>query len=435
MSARTNSDNKEHVAVIGLGYVGLPLALLIAKSFDVVGYDISESRIQELQNGIDTTGEIADGEFEFANSLTLTNDVSKLAACTFYIITVPTPVTNSNSPDLSHLISASEMVAKYLKPNDVVVFESTVFPGATEDICGPILAKISGLKVATDSVAESTFHLGYSPERINPGDKSRRLEDIIKVTSASSKIGSQRVADLYGRLITKDIYVAPTIRIAEAAKVIENIQRDVNIALINELAMLFEKLELDTQSVLACAKTKWNFLDFKPGLVGGHCIGVDPYYLTHKAAEVNFHSEMVLAGRRVNEGMSGYLAQRIIRLMVKHDITISKSKVLILGLTFKEDCPDLRNSKVFDVIDDITSFGCIAHACDPYVENKSVAPSSNFTMVSKPKRNFYDAIVLAVPHSEFIEMGPVGCRSYGKKGSVLFDVKSVFKIEDADGRL
>ena len=432
-----NHFSKLKVVVFGLGYVGLPLAMAFSDHFKTIGFDIDIERLRQLRSGIDRTGEVDKEQLKTASNLEFTNKLSDIADCNFYIVTVPTPVDQWNRPDLSPLRNASVDIAKVISAGDVVVFESTVFPGATEDICGVIIATNSGLKLAKsdDDDPSISFYLGYSPERINPGDKTRRLTDIVKVTSGSSPAAAVFIDEIYSKVVAAGTYKAASMQVAEAAKVIENTQRDVNIALINELAILFDRLDIDTEQVLQAAGTKWNFLPFKPGLVGGHCIGIDPYYLTQKAVEVDYHPEMILAGRRINEGMGEYIAKRVLRLMLENQINPLDSRVLIMGLTFKENCPDLRNSKVFHVMSALAQFKCIIDVYDPIMDDEVLDRSDEFKVLKKPIQGVYDAIVLAVSHSVFIRLGVAGIRKFGKDRHVLFDVKSTFESNEVDGRL
>ena len=425
------------IAIVGLGYVGLPLAMAFSEKSQVIGFDVDQVRVNRLLDGIDDTNEVASAKLLAASNLVLTSDPNQLADCNCYIVTVPTPVDRWKRPDLKALTTACKMIGGFLKAGDIVIFESTVFPGATEDVCGVILADQSGLKLAkSDDVDPSeVFYLGYSPERINPGDSQRRLENLVKVTSGSTSKIAIVIDQLYSSIIVAGTHVAPSIRVAEAAKVIENTQRDVNIALINELAQIFNKIGLDTEEVLAAAQTKWNFLPFSPGLVGGHCIGVDPYYLTHKAMEIGHHPEMILAGRRINDSMARYLATRIIQLMLNRQIELQGAKVLMLGITFKENCPDTRNSKVFDLINELEKYGCQVDAYDPHVTNEAANAISGFNHVLEPSNGTYDAIIVAVAHAEFKAHGASKLRRYGKSRHVLFDVKYVFSVTESDGRL
>lgn len=417
------------IGVIGLGYVGLPLAVEFSKHFKVVGFDISKDRIQSLKNGIDETLEISTLELSQAHNLMLSSSENDLGECNIYIVTVPTPVDKNKHPDFSPLISASRLVGVYIGIGDIVIFESTVYPGATEEICIPILESVSKLKYNND------FFVGYSPERINPGDKNHKLATIKKVVAGSTPEIGKIIQSLYEKVITVGTHLAQTIKIAEAAKVIENTQRDVNIALINELAIIFNKLEIDTSEVLAAAGTKWNFLPFRPGLVGGHCIGVDPYYITHKAQEIGYHPEVILAGRRINDAMGEYISAQLVKYMLKKKIHIFGSKILIMGLTFKENCPDIRNTKVIDVINELIEFGCEIEIYDPWVKSADRLEVKNGIFVEEIQQNRYDGIVLAVPHAEFCKIDVEKIRKYGKNPHIFFDVKSVFKKESSDIRL
>ena len=430
------SVNDIKLAVICLGYVGLPLAAEFAKSRNVVGFDINCSRIAELKNGNDRTRELNNSELALATGLHFTSDANDLKNCNCYIVTVPTPVDIAKNPDMSALLSASELVGLVLRAGDIVIYESTVYPGATEDECAPVLAQQSGLSYAADANdADEVFHLGYSPERINPGDKQHRVTDIVKVTSGSSPDIADLIDTLYARIITAGTYKAESIRVAEAAKVIENTQRDVNIALINELAVIFDKLDIDTEAVLKAAGTKWNFLPFRPGLVGGHCIGVDPYYLTHKALQVGYNPEIILAGRRLNDGMSQYVADRLVQTMLKKNINVIDARVLIMGLTFKENCPDTRNSKVIDLIQHLADYKCVVDVHDPWVALADAPENLGGTFIEHPIKGTYDAIVIAVGHKQFAELGANAIRSFGKEKHVLFDMKYLFNTDDSDERL
>ena len=420
---------------MGLGYVGLPLAIEFAKTRKIVGFDIDQQRVSQLNDDHDATGEISSDELK-STDLFITDDLDQLAGCNCYIIAVPTPTDAWNRPDLGALINASRSVARVLSPGDLVVFESTVFPGATEEICGAAISEVAGLTVAGDNDDDwrTSFYLGYSPERANPGDRERTIRDIVKVTSGSTRDASDIVDALYKTVVTAGTYKAPSIRVAEAAKVIENVQRDVNIALVNELAILFHKLGLETNEVLKAASTKWNFLPFQPGLVGGHCIGVDPYYLTHKAAEVGHHPEIILAGRRINDSMSAHIAHRVVALMVGKGIGIAQSRVLILGLTFKEDCPDTRNSKVFDLAKALGNYNAIVEVYDPNVPIDGPS-AEHVDLLEAPRPAAYDAVIVAVAHKEFIDMGVDQIRTFGKDCHVIFDVKNVFDRKQVDGSL
>lgn len=422
-----STENAEQViAIIGLGYVGLPLAVEFGKIRPVIGFDIDPERIAQLQRGHDRTLEVEENELRQATQLRFATDPADLRAATIYIVTVPTPIDVHKRPDLTPLLKASETVGKVLKPGDIVIYESTVYPGATEEDCVPVLEKFSGLRFNHD------FFCGYSPERINPGDKAHRLPDIKKVTSGSTPAAAGTVDALYRQIITAGTHLAPSIRVAEAAKVIENTQRDVNIALINELAILFNTLGLDTNAVLEAAGTKWNFLPFKPGLVGGHCIGVDPYYLTHKAQQVGHHPEMILAGRRINDGMGAYVAGQMIKAMLKKGVIVQGARVLVMGLTFKENCPDLRNTRVIDVINELKEYGLTVDVYDPWVDVDCARREYGLELTLRPIRNTYDGIVLAVAHREFKAMGATEVHELGKKPHVLYDVKYQFATEMVD---
>ncbi len=417
------------IGVIGLGYVGLPLAVEFGHRYKTVGYDINAQRVRSLREGHDSTLEVARDELAAATGLTITDQLDELRACNVFIVTVPTPVDRHKRPDLSPLESASRAVARVLSRGDVVIYESTVYPGATEEVCVPLLEAGSGLVFNRD------FFAGYSPERINPGDKEHRLPTITKVTSGSTPEVGDFVDSLYASIISAGTYKASSIRVAEAAKVIENTQRDVNIALINELAMIFNRLGIDTEEVLLAAGSKWNFLPFRPGLVGGHCIGVDPYYLTHKAEEVGYHPEMILAGRRTNDNMGLYVSGQVIKLMIRKGIAVAGSKVLVLGLTFKENCPDLRNTRVVDVVHELTGYGCTVDVWDPWVDRDEARAEYGFEPIEAPASNSYDAVVLAVAHHQFRTLGAQGIRALTRSGGVLYDIKSVLPQDAVDGRL
>ncbi len=417
------------IGVIGLGYVGLPVAVEFGRRFPTVGFDINASRVADLRKGIDRTLETTSGELASATKLTVTDDLQQLKSCRVFIVTVPTPIDGFKRPDLTPLEKSSESVGKVLKRGDVVIYESTVYPGCTEEVCVPILERVSGLKFNRD------FFAGYSPERINPGDKEHRLPTIRKVTSGSTPEVAEFVDKLYGTIVTAGTHKASSIRVAEAAKVIENTQRDVNIALINELAMIFNRLGIDTEEVLKAAGSKWNFLPFRPGLVGGHCIGVDPYYLTHKATEIGYHPEMILAGRRINDNMGAYVASEVVKLMNVRGMRVSGARVLVLGLTFKENCPDLRNSKVVDVVREMEKYGAKVDVWDPWVSRIEARHEYGVTPIRTPKKGQYDAIVAAVAHREFRELGVKAIRRLGRRNHVLYDIKYVFDKDQADGRL
>jgi UDP-N-acetyl-D-glucosamine/UDP-N-acetyl-D-galactosamine dehydrogenase len=417
------------IGVVGLGYVGLPLAVEFGRHFRTVGFDIKAARIAELKKGRDSTLEVEPGELRAAKSLSYSTDVKDLKSCQVFIVTVPTPIDGYKRPDLTPIVRASELLGGVLKKNDIVVFESTVYPGCTEEIAVPILERLSGLKFNKD------FFCGYSPERINPGDKQHRLPTIKKITSGSTPEVADFVDSMYASIIKAGTHKASSIRVAEAAKVIENTQRDVNIALINELALIFNRLGIDTEEVLEAAGTKWNFLPFRPGLVGGHCIGVDPYYLTHKAQEIGYHPEMILAGRRINDNMAIYVAERVAQLMITKRIHVKGSRILMMGLTFKENCPDVRNSKVADVVRELQKYGAKVDVYDPWVDAAEAEHEYGIKPIRKPAKGKYDAIVLAVAHKEFRDLGIQAIRSFARKPHVLYDIKYVFPANEVDGRL
>jgi UDP-N-acetyl-D-glucosamine/UDP-N-acetyl-D-galactosamine dehydrogenase len=417
------------IAVIGLGYVGLPLAVEFGRIRPVVGFDINERRIADLRIGKDFTLETSEQELISAAHLSFTTNQQELNACNLYIITVPTPIDKHKRPDLYPLISASEIVGKALNKGDIVIYESTVYPGCTEEECIPVLERNSGLKFNVD------FYCGYSPERINPGDKQHRLATIKKVTSGSTPAVADLIDNLYNEIITAGTFRAESIKVAEAAKVIENTQRDLNIALINELAIVFNRMGIDTEAVLKAAGSKWNFLPFRPGLVGGHCIGVDPYYLTHKAQEIGYHPEIILAGRRLNDGMGRYVASQLIKAMTKKRIQVDGSKVLVMGLTFKEDCPDLRNTRVVDIVAELKEFNCVVDVYDPWASSDEAQKEYGIATTHSPDSHSYDAIILSVGHAKFKEMGVSGIREFAKQNSVLYDLKYVFSAEESDLRL
>ena len=417
------------IAVIGLGYVGLPLSIEFGKLFQTIGFDTKKSRVAELKRGHDSGLEVTAEDFQDSTTLTFTNDVSDIANCNIYIITVPTPIDEYKQPNLMPLITASQTVGKFLEKDDLVIYESTVYPGATEEVCIPILEQYSGLKFNKD------FFCGYSPERINPGDKTHTLTMIKKVTSGSTPDIADKVDSLYQTIITAGTYKAASIKTAEAAKVIENTQRDVNIALINELAIIFNKLGIDTESVLEAARTKWNFLPFVPGLVGGHCIGVDPYYLTHKAMQVGYHPEMILAGRRINDNMGSYIADQVAKLMIKKGINLLNSNILIMGLTFKENSTDLRNTGVASMIAEFKSFHCNVDVFDPKADKREALEEYNIELVNQPSKEKYDAIVFAVAHDEFKNLSIDTVKSYAVKNHLIYDTKLIFKESEVDNRL
>jgi UDP-N-acetyl-D-galactosamine dehydrogenase len=417
------------IGIIGLGYVGLPLAVEFGKRYRTIGFDINQHRIDELRAGRDATLEVDAAELASSVQLTFSSDVQELAAATVYIVTVPTPVDEHKRPDLTPLIKASQMLGQVVRHGDVVIYESTVYPGATEEDCIPLIEQVSGLVFNRD------FFAGYSPERINPGDKEHRLTTIKKITSGSTPEVAEYGDSLYRSIVTAGTHKAQSIRVAEAAKVIENTQRDLNIALINELALIFNRLGIDTLEVLEAAGTKWNFLPFRPGLVGGHCIGVDPYYLTHKAQEIGYSPEVILAGRRINDGMGQYVVSQVVKRMLKRRIHIEDSNVLILGLTFKENCPDLRNTRVIDVVREFREFGANVDVYDPWVDPQEAQQEYGITPVVKPTTGKYDAMVLAVAHRQFCELGAEQIRTFGRGDSVLYDIKSILPKHSVDGRL
>jgi UDP-N-acetyl-D-galactosamine dehydrogenase len=421
--------NNIRIGVIGLGYVGLPLAVEFGKQYPTVGFDVNADRIAELESGVDSTLEASEEELREAAKLAYTIQSASLADCNFYVVTVPTPIGDSNRPVLTPLRKASETLSGVLKKGDVVVYESTVYPGATEEYCVPILEQGSGLKMNED------FFVGYSPERINPGDKKHRLPSILKVTSGSTPEAAEYVDNVYKSIITAGTHKTSSIKVAEAAKVIENTQRDVNIALVNELAMIFERVGIDTEEVLEAAGTKWNFLPFRPGLVGGHCIGVDPYYLTYKAQQLGYHPQMILAGRRINDNMSTYVATQIIKKMLTKRIQPMDSKVLILGLAFKENCPDIRNTKVINIVNELASFGANIDVCDPWVDAADAKTEYGLDLVSKPQESEYDVVVIAVAHDQFQMLGERGIRKYCKQESIVYDIKYVLPADVVDDRL
>jgi UDP-N-acetyl-D-galactosamine dehydrogenase len=421
--------NKIRIGVIGLGYVGLPLAVEFGRKYPTVGFDVKESRVAELEGGTDSTLETSGEELASADQLSFTTNAEDLADCNLYVVTVPTPISEGNRPVLTPLRRASETISKLLQAGDVVVYESTVYPGATEEFCAPFLEEGSGLTLNKD------FYVGYSPERINPGDKEHRLSTILKVTSGSTPEAADYIDQLYQTIITAGTYKTSSIKVAEAAKVIENTQRDVNIALINELAMIFERVGIDTEEVLQAAGTKWNFLPFRPGLVGGHCIGVDPYYLTYKAQQLGYHPEMILAGRRINDNMSLYVASRIIKKMLTKGLQPMDARVLVLGLAFKENCPDVRNTKVVDIVRELISYGAIVDVHDPWVDAEEAKAECGIELRMQPAAEAYDVVVVAVAHRQFKEMGEAGIRAFGKARSIIYDIKYLLSAEAADERL
>lgn len=417
------------LAVIGLGYVGLPLAVEFGKKRSVIGFDINQERIESLRQGIDKTLEVEADELSQAKGLTFSSQAQDLAEANVFIVTVPTPIDDYKQPDLTPLIRASESIGKVLKKGDIVIYESTVYPGATEEDCVPVLERVSGLKFNVD------FFAGYSPERINPGDKAHRISTIKKVTSGSTHEVALLVDALYQEIIVAGTHRASSIRVAEAAKVIENTQRDVNIALINELALIFNRMGIDTEAVLQAAGTKWNFLPFRPGLVGGHCIGVDPYYLTHKAQSIGYHPEIILAGRRLNDGMGAYVVSQLVKAMTRRRIHVQGAKVLVMGFAFKENCPDLRNTRVVDIVNELREYNVEVDVHDPWVDPEEAMHEYGIKPVSAPKNGHYDAIVLAVAHRQFAEMGAAAIRALGKSQHVLYDLKYILPADQSDLRL
>ncbi|MDB3935224.1 Vi polysaccharide biosynthesis UDP-N-acetylglucosamine C-6 dehydrogenase TviB [Granulosicoccus sp.] len=421
--------SEDTIAIVGLGYVGLPLAVEFAKQYSTIGFDISADRISELQAGSDRTLEVSTAELKEAAKLSFTSTLDDLSSCKVFIVTVPTPINRHKQPDLTPLIKASEAIGSILKAGSVVIYESTVYPGATEEVCIPILERVSGLTFNVD------FYAGYSPERINPGDKEHRVSTIMKVTSGSTPEVAQAVDALYGRIITAGTHLASSIKVAEAAKVIENTQRDLNIALINELALIFDRLEIDTLEVLQAAGTKWNFLNFRPGLVGGHCISVDPYYLTHKAQEIGYHPQVILSGRQINDGMGAFVAERVIKMLTRKRIHVVGANVLILGLAFKEDCPDLRNTRVVDIVEELKNYHANVDVYDPWVDKDEAKREYAISPIDQPKSGTYDAIILAVAHHQFMALGGEAIRAFGKPDHILYDIKSVLPKHYVDARL
>lgn len=424
--------NDIKIAVIGLGYVGLPLAVEFGKKHPIIGFDINKHRIEELKSGTDHTLEVSDEELASAKQLEFSSDINELGECNFYIVTVPTPIDEYKQPDLTPLVKASTAIGSVLKAGDIVVYESTVYPGATEEVCIPELERSSGLTFNKD------FFAGYSPERINPGDKEHRVTNILKVTAGSTPEIADLVDDVYNLIITAGTHKAPSIKVAEAAKVIENTQRDVNIALINELAIIFNKMDIDTEAVLTAAGTKWNFLPFRPGLVGGHCIGVDPYYLTHKAQAIGYNPEIILAGRRLNDSMGEYVVTQLVKAMIKKRIQVEGAKVLILGLSFKENCPDVRNTKVIDIVHELKEYNIDVDVYDPWVDAEEAQQEYGIRPINDSanlESSSYDGIILAVAHNQFLEMGIQQIRVLGKCNHVLYDLKYLFNSELSDIRL
>ncbi|RHW76028.1 Vi polysaccharide biosynthesis UDP-N-acetylglucosamine C-6 dehydrogenase TviB [Colwellia sp. RSH04] len=423
------SKDKIKIAIIGLGYVGLPLAVEFGKKYSTLGFDINSKRIADLVKGHDSTLEVSDEELTQASKLIYSNDVEQLKQCNVYIVTVPTPIDEHKQPDLTPLIKASELLAKVISKDDIVIYESTVYPGATEEVCIPVIEQNANMLFNKD------FYAGYSPERINPGDKEHRVTNILKVTSGSTSDVANFIDALYGSIITAGTYQASSIKVAEAAKVIENTQRDLNIALINELAVIFDKLDIDTEEVLKAAGTKWNFLPFRPGLVGGHCIGVDPYYLTHKAQAIGYNPEVILAGRRINDGMAEYVVSQLIKKMLKSKLPVSGANVLLMGLTFKENCPDIRNTKIVDVISELTEYEVNVDVYDPWVSIDEAKAEYDVDMVIEPKENHYDAVIFAVAHEQFKSMSEQDIKKTLKAQHVIYDLKYMLPPSIADIRL
>ena len=422
-------DNHIKICIVGLGYVGLPLAVEFGKTIPTIGYDVNQRRVDELVKGNDSTLETSPQDLKTAVKLNFTTSMKDIGDANVYIVTVPTPIDEFKNPDLRPLQLASKDIGQVLKKNDVVIFESTVYPGASEEVCVPVLEEFSGLKFNED------FYLGYSPERINPGDKERRVTNILKITSGSTPQIADFVDDLYLKIITAGTHRASSIKVAEAAKIIENTQRDVNIALINELSLIFRRLDIDTLEVLEAAGTKWNFLPFRPGLVGGHCIGIDPFYLTHKAQEIGFHPQIISAARRINDEMGSYVTDQVVKLMLKKKITIMDARILIIGLTFKENCPDIRNTRVIDIIDSFKQYHANIDVYDPWVEKEECHREFGFEPVDSLSPDTYDSIIICVGHDEIRDLGIDEIKRLGKTNNVIFDVKSVFKKDDVDGRL
>ena len=417
------------IGMIGLGYVGLPLAVEFGKKYQTIGFDINHTRIDALKAGHDHTLEVSDEELAEASQLSYTANTDEIKACNVYIVTVPTPINEYKQPDLTPLEKASSLLGKVIKQDDIVIYESTVYPGATEEVCVPILEQVSGLTF------NKGFFVGYSPERINPGDKEHRVTSILKVTSGSTEAIAEQVDQLYKSIITAGTHKASSIKVAEAAKVIENTQRDVNIALINELAIIFKRLDIDTEEVLIAAGTKWNFLPFRPGLVGGHCIGVDPYYLTYKAQSIGYNPEIILSGRRINDDMGEYVVSRLVKLMLNKRIHVQNSDILIMGLTFKENCPDLRNTRVVDIVDELNTYGVNVHVYDPWVNPEEAEKEYGIKPIATLEQNKFDAVVLAVAHEQFKQMDINQIKALGKTDSVIYDLKYLFPAELTDERL
>ena len=420
---------KTKIAIIGLGYVGLPLAIEFGDKFKVTGFDTNKTRIKNLEDGLDTTLEVTKEEIKKSKYLKFTNKLEDIKDCKIFIVTVPTPIDRQKQPDMSFLKKATNSVGSLLKKGDIVIYESTVYPGATEEICVPILERKSGL------IFNKDFYCGYSPERINPGDRKHNIKTIKKVTSGSTNEIAKTVDSLYKEIITAGTYMAPSIRVAEAAKVIENTQRDVNIALINELSIIFNKLDIDTESVLEAASTKWNFMPFKPGLVGGHCIGVDPYYLTHKALEIGYKPNMILAGRKINDNMASYVVDEVTKLMIKKNIDIDRANILVMGLTFKENCPDIRNTKIIDLVTKFKNLNCNVDVHDPWVSDGEAQSEYKIKIIKNPNKGKYDVVILAVAHDIFKNLKIDEVKSFGKDNHIIYDVKHIYNSNIVDGRL
>lgn len=420
---------KTKIAIIGLGYVGLPLAIEFGNKFKVTGFDTNKTRIKNLKDGLDSTLEITKEEIKKSKYLKFTNKLEDIKDCKIFIVTVPTPIDRQKQPDMSFLKKATNSVGSLLKKGDIVIYESTVYPGATEEICVPILERKSGL------IFNKDFYCGYSPERINPGDRKHNIKTIKKVTSGSTSEIAKTVDSLYKEIITAGTYMAPSIKVAEAAKVIENTQRDVNIALINELSIIFNKLDIDTESVLEAASTKWNFMPFKPGLVGGHCIGVDPYYLTHKALEIGYKPNMILAGRKINDNMASYVVDEVAKLMIKKNIDIDRANILVMGLTFKENCPDIRNTKIIDLVTKFKNLNCNVDVHDPWVSDDEAQSEYKIKIIKNPNKGKYDVVILAVAHDIFKNLKIDEVKSFGKDNHIIYDVKHIYNSNIVDGRL
>jgi UDP-N-acetyl-D-glucosamine/UDP-N-acetyl-D-galactosamine dehydrogenase len=422
-------SNDIKICILGLGYVGLPLAVEFGKKYNTVGFDVNKKRILSLKDGHDATGEVSTKEINKSKDIIFTDNLKDIEDSNIFIVTVPTPVDKFKKPDFTPLLTASKTIGNLIKEGDIVIYESTVYPGATEEECIPILENSSGLKYNVD------FYAGYSPERINPGDKDRTVKDILKITSGSTEQVANIVDTLYASIITAGTHKASSIKVAEAAKVIENVQRDVNIGLINELALLFNKLNIDTEEVLKAAGTKWNFLNFRPGLVGGHCIGIDPYYLTYKAESVDFHPEIILAGRKINDSMGPYVASSLVKEMVKRDFAIKEARVLLMGFAFKENCHDLRNTKVIDIIHELQNYGMSVDCYDPWVDKEEAINEYGIKIIDQPKTSYYDSVIVAVSHNKFRDMTIAEVKDFCKSDHIIYDLKYIFPMEEVDIRL